>query len=86
MSRIWMVIRIEHNNSKRDLLIPVRMLTQYVYCKRLAYMEWVQGEFAYNTEVVDGKYEQPDWNTLKIIHELLRVVITISKRLDSKFF
>ena len=37
-------------------LIPVRMLTQYVYCKRLAYMEWVQGEFAYNADVVDGKY------------------------------
>ena len=38
-------------------LIPVRMLVQYAYCKRLAYMEWVQGEFAYNTEVIDGKYK-----------------------------
>ena len=38
-------------------LIPVRMLTQYAYCKRLSYMEWVQGEFEYNTEVAEGKYE-----------------------------
>ena len=38
-------------------LIPVRMLVQYAYCKRLAYMEWVQGEFAYNAEVVDGMYK-----------------------------
>ena len=38
-------------------LIPVRMLVQYAYCKRLAYMEWVQGEFAYNAEVVDGTYK-----------------------------
>lgn len=39
-----------------DMLIPVRMLAQYAYCKRLAYLEWVQGEFEYNTEVVEGKY------------------------------
>ena len=38
-------------------LIPVRMLTQYAYCKRLSYMEWIQGEFAYNVEVIDGKYQ-----------------------------
>ena len=38
-------------------LIPVRMLTQYAYCKRLAYMEWVQGEFEYNADVADGKYQ-----------------------------
>jgi len=44
------------NDSALDL-IPVRMLVQYAYCKRLAYMEWVQGEFAYNEYVVDGKYK-----------------------------
>ena len=38
-------------------LIPVRMLVQFVYCHRLAYMEWVQGEFANNFYVVDGKYQ-----------------------------
>lgn len=44
------------SESDSNALIPVRMLTQYVYCKRLAYLEWVQGEFEYNTEVAEGKY------------------------------
>ena len=26
-------------------LLPVRMLNEYVYCPRLAYLEWVQGEW-----------------------------------------
>lgn len=39
-----------------DDLIPVRMLTQFAYCKRLGYMQWVQGEFADNLEVVEGKF------------------------------
>ncbi len=42
--------------SKEPELIPVRMFTQFAYCKRLSYMELVQGEFAYNMEVVEGKY------------------------------
>lgn len=29
----------------RDLpLLPARMLNEYQYCPRLAYLEWVQGE------------------------------------------
>jgi len=36
------------------LLIPVRMLNEYVYCPRLAYMMWVQGEFAHNADTVEG--------------------------------
>jgi len=35
-------------------LIPVRMLNEYVYCPRLAYMMWVQGEFAHNADTVEG--------------------------------
>jgi CRISP-associated protein Cas1 len=31
-------------------LIPVRMVNEYVYCPRLAYLEWVQGEFAHNAD------------------------------------
>lgn len=46
----------ESENSFKDI-IQVRMLTQYAYCKRLAYMEWVQGEFAYNADVLEGKYQ-----------------------------
>ncbi len=44
-------------SSVNSNLIPVRMLTQFVYCKRLAYMEWVQGEFESNKDVIDGKYQ-----------------------------
>lgn len=35
-------------------LIPVRMLNEFVYCPRLAYMMWVQGEFAHNEYTVEG--------------------------------
>ena len=35
-------------------LLPVRMLNEYVYCPRLAYLEWVQGEFAASADTVDG--------------------------------
>lgn len=35
-------------------LIPVRMLNEYFYCPRLAYLMWVQGEFAHNAYTVDG--------------------------------
>ncbi len=35
--------------------IPARMLNEYVYCPRLAYLEWIQGEFAHNEFTVDGK-------------------------------
>ena len=31
-------------------LIPVRMVNEYVYCPRLAYLEWVQGEFAHSAD------------------------------------
>ena len=32
------------------------MLAQYTYCKRLGYMEWVQGEFESNKYVEEGRY------------------------------
>ncbi len=35
-------------------LIPVRMLNEHVYCPRLAYLMWVQGEFRHNEFTVDG--------------------------------
>ncbi|MFV0438770.1 MAG: CRISPR-associated endonuclease Cas1 [Desulfopila sp.] len=34
--------------------IPVRMLNEYVYCPRLAYMMWVQGEFAHSADTIEG--------------------------------
>ena len=36
-------------------LIPVRMLVQYAYCRRLGYLEHVQGEFVHNEYTVDGR-------------------------------
>ena len=39
--------------SPQDL-IPARMLNEYVYCPRLAYMMWVQGEFAHSADTVEG--------------------------------
>jgi len=31
------------------------MLNEYVYCPRLAYLEWVQGEFAQSADTVEGQ-------------------------------
>jgi len=38
-------------------LIPVRMLNEFAYCPRLAYLEWVQGEFEESADTVEGRYE-----------------------------
>lgn len=35
--------------------VPVRMVNEYVYCPRLAYLEWVQGEWADNADTVQGR-------------------------------
>lgn len=36
-------------------LIPARMVNEYVYCPRLAYLEWVQGEWDDNADTVEGR-------------------------------
>lgn len=36
-------------------LLPARMVNEYVYCPRLAYLEWVQGEWADSADTVDGR-------------------------------
>src|SRR3546814_20034304 len=38
-------------------LLPARMINEYVYCPRLAYLEWVQGEWADSRETVDGRHK-----------------------------
>lgn len=38
-------------------LIPVRMLTQYTYCPRLGYLEYVQQEFETSVDVEEGTYQ-----------------------------
>lgn len=37
-------------------LVPARMLNEFVYCPRLFYLEWVQGEFADSADTVDGRF------------------------------
>lgn len=37
-------------------LVPVRMVNEYVYCPRLFYLEWVQGEWADNAFTEEGKF------------------------------
>lgn len=36
-------------------LVPARMVNEILYCERLFYLEWVQGEFADNEFTVDGR-------------------------------
>lgn len=38
-------------------LIPARMLNEYVYCPRLCYLEWVQGEFVDNPDTLEGRFQ-----------------------------
>ena len=47
------------SNSQAFLpdFLPVRMLNEFTYCPRLAYLEWVQGEFADNVYTVEGTFE-----------------------------
>lgn len=37
-------------------LIPARMVNEYQYCPRLAYLEWVQGEWADSSDTVEGRH------------------------------
>ena len=38
-------------------LIPVRMVNEYQYCPRLAYLEWVNGEWAESADTVEGTHK-----------------------------
>ncbi len=37
-------------------LLPARMINEYQYCPRLAYLEWIQGEWAESADTVQGRY------------------------------
>jgi CRISPR-associated protein Cas1 len=36
--------------------IPARMLNEFAYCPRLAYLEWVQSDFADSADTVEGRF------------------------------
>jgi CRISPR-associated protein Cas1 len=38
-------------------LVPARILNEFAYCPRLAYIEWVQGEFADSVDTVEGRHD-----------------------------
>ncbi len=37
-------------------VLPARMVNEYQYCPRLAYLEWVQGEWAESADTVEGRH------------------------------
>ena len=37
-------------------LLPARMVNEYQYCPRLAYLEWVQGEWADSADTIEGRH------------------------------
>lgn len=37
-------------------LVPARMVNEFVYCPRLAYLEWVQGEWDDNLDTIQGRF------------------------------
>ena len=39
-------------------LLPAQMVNEYEYCPRLAYLEWVQGEWAESADAVEGRYRR----------------------------
>ena len=48
---------VSNPNSGVPELIPARMLNEFAYCPRLAYLEWVQGEFAHSEDTLDGRFQ-----------------------------
>lgn len=41
-------------NESSPETLPARMLNEFVYCPRLFYLEWVQGEFVESADTLDG--------------------------------
>jgi CRISPR-associated protein Cas1 len=42
------------DDTEREPLVPARMLNEFVYCPRLAILEWVDGEFAHSGDTMEG--------------------------------
>lgn len=37
-------------------LVPARMLNEFAYCPRLAFLEWAEATFEHNTDTLDGRF------------------------------
>lgn len=46
----------ESGGSNGTPLLPARMVNEFTYCPRLAYLEWVDGEFADSADTVEGRF------------------------------
>ena len=42
--------------ERESPLIPARILNEFVYCPRLAYLEWVQKEWEHSSDTVEGRH------------------------------
>ncbi|MES9906678.1 MAG: CRISPR-associated endonuclease Cas1, partial [Sedimenticola sp.] len=67
-------------------LIPVRMVNEYVYCPRLAYLMWVQQEWADSDATVEGRYHHRnvDRSPKERLNEEDRLIHARSITLSSK--
>lgn len=91
MNEAFVLGGIAATPSDAPSLIPARMLNEYAYCPRLAYLEWVQGEFAPNEFTEDGNYQHrrvhtdedgalPDPSTDEGAPKVVRSVLLSSER------
>ena len=48
--------RRAERRDKDTPLIPARILNEFVYCPRLAYLEWVQKEWESSSDTVEGRH------------------------------
>ncbi len=60
-------------------LIPVRMVNEYQYCPRLAYLEWVNGEWAESADTIEGahRHERVDTRSVTLSSEALGIIAKI---------
>ena len=47
---------LEVGKNPESPLIPARILNEFVYCPRLAYLEWVQKEWADSSDTIEGRH------------------------------
>ncbi|MFQ5661398.1 MAG: CRISPR-associated endonuclease Cas1 [Gammaproteobacteria bacterium] len=58
MEKVQIELPLPFPDLSGDLpLLPARMVNEFQYCPRLAYLEWVQGEWAESVDTVKGRYQ-----------------------------
>ena len=54
---VQMELELPFPEMVRDVpLLPARMVNEFCYCPRLAYLEWVQGEWEDSADTVEGRH------------------------------